>query len=150
MSPSSQTILVVDDEPSDLNVIRDHLVENGFTLLTASDGLDAIRMYREYAKPIALLISDVAMNPMGGVELAHTLRDLQKDLKVLFISGYAGAEVLRRIETLEMAAFLPKPIDRHALLRKVREFLKLGLTLAAGQTTGAPEGAAGSGNTPEG
>ncbi len=143
-----QTILVVDDEPSDLNTIRDHLVENGYSLLTASDGLDAIRIYQEHRAPIALLISDVAMNPMGGVELAHTLRDLQKDLKVLFISGYAGAEVLRRIESLEAAAFLPKPIDREALLRKVREFLVSGLTLTAGQMTSTPEGATGSGNTP--
>ncbi len=150
MSRVPQTILVVDDEQSDLNTIRDHLVENGYTLLTASDGLEAIRIYREHRAPIALLITDVAMNPMGGVELAHTLRDLQKDLKVLFVSGYAGAEVLRRIESLETAAFLAKPIDRGALLRKVREFLTSSLTAAAGQMTGTPEGAAGSGNTPPG
>jgi len=148
MSRVPQTILVVDDEESDLSTIRDHLVENGYTLLTASDGLAAIRIYREHRAPIALLISDVAMNPMGGVELAHTLRDLQKDLKVLFISGYAGAEVLRRIESLETAAFLPKPIERDALLRKVREFLASGLTLTAGQMASTPEGATGSGNTP--
>ena len=148
MSPVRQTILVVDDEPSDLNTIRDLLVENAYAVLTASDGLDAIRIYQERKAPIALLISDVAMNPMGGVELAHTLRELQKDLKVLFISGYAGAEVLRRIETLETAAFLAKPIERDAVLRKVREFLTSALTSAAGQAAATPEGAAGSGTLP--
>src|SRR5690349_6008712 len=69
MSLVRQTILVVDDEPSDLNTIGDLLVENGYAVLTASDGLDAIRIYQDRKAPIALLISDVAMNPMGGVEL---------------------------------------------------------------------------------
>ncbi|MCU1275028.1 MAG: sensor hybrid histidine kinase [Bryobacterales bacterium] len=118
--PVTEVILVVDDEPSDLDMARNSLENLGYRVLTAGDAQTAVRMYRELDEPIALLIADVAMAPVNGCDLALQLTAKQPDLKVLFISGYTGAEVLRRdgIPGLN-AAFLRKPFTASQLARQV-------------------------------
>jgi two-component system cell cycle sensor histidine kinase/response regulator CckA len=117
----TEIILVVDDEPSDLDMARISLENQGYRVETAGDAHTAVRLYRELGEPIALLIADVAMAPVNGCDLALQLTVMQPDLKVLFISGYTGAEVLRRegIPGLN-AAFLRKPFSAHQLAREVQ------------------------------
>ena len=81
----------------------------------------ALQLYRQLESPIALLIADVAMAPVNGCDLALQLTVKQPDLKVLFISGYTGAEVLRRegIPGLN-AAFLRKPFSADQLAGQAR------------------------------
>ena len=112
----TQTILVVDDEPSDLEMARNALESLGYRVVTAGDARTAVQLYRQLESPIALLIADVAMAPVNGCDLALQLTVKQPDLKVLFISGYTGAEVLRRegIPGLN-AAFLRKPFSADQL-----------------------------------
>jgi CheY-like chemotaxis protein len=119
-----QTILVVDDEPSDLEVARKALEGMGYRVLAAGDGPGALSVYREYGKPVALLVTDVAMSPMNGCELAVRLAAIQMDIKVLFVSGYAGAGVLRREKVAELkAAFLRKPFTAEQLTERVQTLL---------------------------
>jgi len=122
----TETILVVDDEPSDLDMARKTLENLGYRVLTAGDAHAAVQQYGELGAPIALLIADVAMAPVNGCDLALQLTVKQPDLKVLFISGYTGAEVLRRdgIPGLN-AAFLCKPFDADQLARQARSMLEL-------------------------
>jgi CheY-like chemotaxis protein len=124
MAGTVQTILVVDDEPSDLEVGRKALEAMGYRVLAAGDGPSALSVYREYGQPVALLVTDVAMSPMNGCELAVRLAAIQMDIKVLFVSGYAGAGVLRREKVAELkAAFLRKPFTAEQLTERVRALL---------------------------
>ena len=119
-----RTILVVDDEPSDLELARKALAGLGYKVLAAGDGPGALGIYRESAEPVALLVTDVAMSPMNGCELAVRLAAIQPDIKVLFVSGYAGAGVLRREKVVELrAAFLRKPFTGEQLTERVQALL---------------------------
>jgi FixJ family two-component response regulator len=83
-----------------------------------------LSVYREYGQPVALLVTDVAMSPMNGCELAVQLAAIQMDIKVLFVSGYAGAGVLRREKVAELkAAFLRKPFTAEQLTERVQALL---------------------------
>jgi len=135
MAESVQTILVVDDEPSDLEVARKALEGMGYRVLAAGDGPSALSVYREHGEPVALLVTDVAMSPMNGCELAVRLAAIQTDIKVLFVSGYAGAGVLRREKVVELrAAFLRKPFAAGQLTERVGSLLapRLGKTVQTG------------------
>jgi CheY-like chemotaxis protein len=116
-----ETILVVDDEPSDLDMARNTLESLGYGVVTAGDAQTALQLYRDLGMPISLLIADVAMAPVNGCDLALQLTVKQPDLKVLFISGYAGAEVLRRAGIPGLhAAFLRKPFSADQLASQAR------------------------------
>jgi len=135
MAGSGETVLVVDDEPSDLEMAREALEGLGYQVLAAGDGSSALSIYRDFGEPVALLVTDVAMSPMNGCELAVRLAAIQQDIKVLFVSGYAGAGVLRREKVLELkAAFLRKPFTAEQLTERVSALLapRVGKTLQSG------------------
>ena len=118
-------ILIVDDEPSDLELMRETLASAGYTTITATNGREALAVYEQYPGQIRLLLSDVAMEPIGGCELARRLIKAQKDLAVMFVSAYAGAQALNyKIPGLSSAAFLQKPFTPEELLANVREFIQ--------------------------
>ena len=124
MAGFGRTILLVDDEPSDLEMARKALEGLGYEVLAAEDGHSALSLYREHGNPVALLVTDVAMAPMNGCELAVQLAAIQMDIKVLFVSGYAGAGVLRRERIAELnAAFLRKPFTVDQLTAQVQALL---------------------------
>jgi len=124
MAGFGRTILLVDDEPSDLEIARKALEGLGYEVLAAEDGHSALSLYREHGNPVELLVTDVAMAPMNGCELAVQLAAIQMDIKVLFVSGYAGAGVLRRERIAELnAAFLRKPFTVEQLTTQVHALL---------------------------
>jgi two-component system cell cycle sensor histidine kinase/response regulator CckA len=130
---ADQTILVVDDEPADLDKARKSLETLGFTVLTAGDGVSAIKAYRDRGHPVELLITDVAMAPMNGCDLALRLSKYQENIKVLFVSGYTGSQVLTRegMRGLD-AEFLRKPFTGEQLANTVRAILGAGQKQSAG------------------
>jgi DNA-binding response OmpR family regulator len=85
---SVRTILVVDDDPWVRVLVRDVLAREGYRVLEASDGQDAIRVAGGHPGPIHLLLTDVVMPGMNGCELAAGLSALRPDLKVMFMSAY--------------------------------------------------------------
>ena len=124
MAGPAEAILVVDDEPSDLEMARKTLEGLGYKVLAAEDGASALSLYREFGERVALLVTDVAMAPMNGCELAVQLAAIQMDIKVLFVSGYAGTGVLRREGVAELnSAFLRKPFTKEQLTAQVRALL---------------------------
>src|SRR6202011_869591 len=117
----TEIVLVVDDEPSDLDMARNALETLGYRVVTAGDAQTAVQLYRDLGESIDLLIADAAMAPVNGCDLALQLTLKQPDLKVLFISGYTGADVLRREGMPGLnAAFLRKPFSAHQLAREVQ------------------------------
>jgi hypothetical protein len=93
--------------------------------LEASDGEDALHLASGFNGPIHLMISDVVMPRIGGAKLADQLRSLRPDLKVLFVSGYAEATVLRQGGIDLATGFLQKPFSLKTLARKVREVIEV-------------------------
>jgi two-component system, cell cycle sensor histidine kinase and response regulator CckA len=114
------TILVVDDEPMVLRLMELILEEEGFTVLSAEDGLDAIRVSQSHQGVIDLLVSDLSMPRMDGQSLATALLAADPGLPVLFISGYCEEAPGRQNKSIK---FLPKPFSPLTLADAVRGML---------------------------
>jgi len=84
----SETILVVEDHDSIRQMMVRSLEKQGYKVLSAVNGVDAIQVFQSCSEPIHLLLTDVVMPQMDGVQLAEKLAELSPGMKVLFISGY--------------------------------------------------------------
>ena len=116
--------LVVDDEPSDLEILGAALSEFGYQIIAASDGPSALREFNAHPGAIDLLVTDIAMAPMNGCELAAILLKHRPDLRVVFVSGYAGTEAFRYEHRLTRAfPYLRKPLQATELQAEVRDVL---------------------------
>ncbi len=119
----SETILLVEDEIAVRKIARLTLASQGYHVLEAADGPDAMHLAEEYRETIHLLVTDVVMPGLGGRLLAENLRQQRPELRVLFMSGYTDDEVLRHGVEVEADALLQKPFTAFNLTRKVREVL---------------------------
>jgi two-component system, cell cycle sensor histidine kinase and response regulator CckA len=118
-----ETILLVEDEESLLELTRDLLVHEGYTVLVASNGAQALKIAHEQQGNIHLLLTDVVLPGMRGPEVAAKIAPLRPVMKVLFISGYTDYSVAVNGELEAGTFFLAKPFTRAALLGKVRQVL---------------------------
>jgi two-component system cell cycle sensor histidine kinase/response regulator CckA len=116
--PRRETILLVEDEPAVRTLFVRALSREGYEIHEARNGREAVELFDRIGEKIDLLVTDLRMPLMGGIELAQRLRTRQPAMKLLCVSGYPGHEV----PTLE-AEFLAKPFSRDALVTKVREIL---------------------------
>ncbi len=121
---ATETILLVEDEPSVRHLAQSVLEGRGYTVLTAPNGQDALRVAREHrGAPISLVVTDVIMPRMGGKAMAEWLKTTYPDLKVLFTSGYTDDAIISHGIFEPGVAFLPKPYTPANLARKVRRML---------------------------
>jgi CheY-like chemotaxis protein len=119
----SETILLVEDEPAMLRTTTLILERQGYTVLAASTPGEAIRLAREHAGEMHLLMTDVVMPEMNGRDLAKHLLSLYPHLRRLFMSGYP-ADVIARHGVLDPGVhFIQKPFSKRDLAAKVRETL---------------------------
>jgi CheY-like chemotaxis protein len=118
-----ETVLVSDDDPSMRNAASNTLKILGYQVLQATDGLSALAVINSHrGAPIDLLVTDVVMPQLDGVQLARQLRESNPDIKLLLISGFADSVDSENV--LELGAkFLEKPFLPHSLAVKVREIL---------------------------
>jgi len=117
-----ELVLVVEDEMAVRISVRRMLERAGYRVVEARDGAEALRLWRERRQEVALVLSDVIMPELNGLELATLLRDEDPAVRILFMSGYTG--VGEDGETLPLIApLLPKPFESSELLRAVREQL---------------------------
>jgi two-component system, cell cycle sensor histidine kinase and response regulator CckA len=122
-SRGSDTILLVEDEEALLNLTAAILTENGYTVLSARDGLQALEVARSFPEPIHLLLTDVAMPRMGGPALARHMADLRPGIRVLFMTGNAGRDPALKADLPEGYEPLTKPFSHVALIGQVRQAL---------------------------
>jgi two-component system cell cycle sensor histidine kinase/response regulator CckA len=119
----TETVLLVEDQTSLRDSMRDTLEDNGYTVLAAHDGVEALQIADEHAGPIHLMVTDVIMPGMSGPEAAMEIARSRRRVKVLYVSGYAEEAVVRHGDFGHGTAFLPKPFTTHTLLRRCRELL---------------------------
>lgn len=119
----SETILLVEDEASLRGITAIALRSAGYTVLEAENPTTAIQLVASYGNPIHLLLTDVIMPDMSGVELSKRLKVVRPDLKVVFISGYGGEKLTRQLSATPNAVLIEKPFSRHALLTKIHVVL---------------------------
>ena len=115
-----ETILLVEDEPQVRALVREYLIGRGYAVVDAPDGVAALEASQAHAGPIHLLLSDVVMPRLNGIEVARRLLTARPGLRVLFMTGYAPVSPS---ESVPGAAHVEKPIALEALARRVREVL---------------------------
>ena len=123
---SLETILVVEDEAGIRALVRKILRRQGYVVLEASNGDDALKICAGHKGKIDLLVTDVMMPRMSGRELADRLTALRPELRVLYVSGYTDDAMLSSGSFPSGTAFLQKPFTLGSLLGKVREVLDVG------------------------
>ena len=120
----TETLMVVEDEPSVCHLANNVLTNQGYTVLRAMNGQEALRVAREHqGPPIRLVITDVIMPQMGGKVMAEWLKSSDPNLKILFTSGYTDDAIVHYGVLDPGVAFLSKPYTPATLTRKVREML---------------------------
>jgi len=118
-----ETVLLVEDESAVRNLASAILRRDGYVVLEARSGEQALEISRDYAARIDALITDVVMPHMSGRQLAETIQATRRDIKVLYISGYTD-DVISHHGVLEPgAAFLQKPFSPGQFARTVHELL---------------------------
>jgi CheY-like chemotaxis protein len=123
MTKGNETIVLVEDEPTLRNVTAATLRSAGYTVLEANGSDAAVHLAEMHPGPIQLLLTDVVLPHMNGVELSKRLVALRPDLKVIFISGYGGEELARHISVAPDAVLVEKPFSRQTLLTKIHTVL---------------------------
>ena len=118
----SETILVVEDAETIRKMVCAMLKQSGYRTLEAGDGSEALDLFQTAPQAIHLILTDVVMPGMGGVELSRRVARIRPDLRLIFMSGFSDNPVVTDVER-SAALFLAKPFTTAALLDKVREAL---------------------------
>jgi len=122
----TETILLAEDNDQVRDLTRVMLERQGYEVMAAANGREALRVLQKHGGPIDLLLTDVIMPDMNGRELFSAASRLQPGLKVLFMSGYT-ADVIAHHGVLEKEVhFIQKPFTLNALTTKVHEVLQGG------------------------
>jgi CheY-like chemotaxis protein len=116
------TVLVVDDEPEIRKLVSAMLTKNGYRVLTADTGENAVRLFRSNPE-VALLLTDVVAPGMSGPMIADQIAALRPGIRVLFMSGYDNTQVVQRYVVEKGYSLLVKPFSMIQLEQKVREVL---------------------------
>ena len=117
------TILLVEDSDVVRDVVARMLEAGGFTVLPASSGDDALSISRRRDAPIDLLLTDIVMPEMNGVELADRLEREHPDMRILFMTGYAEAVVVNEGILGKHRECIGKPFTQEQITKRVRKIL---------------------------
>ena len=119
----TETILVAEDDERIRVMVSQALTQFGYQVLTAVDGKDALRVFREHSDRIQLCLFDLVMPTLGGFEAYQQLRETHPDLPVLFTSGYTSKMAEETLSPLQMERMLHKPFSIVKLLQTIRAAL---------------------------
>jgi hypothetical protein len=122
-TPKGETILVVEDEPALREVTKRIFARNGYHVITAEDGPEALAIARDYQGEIHLLVTDVVMPHMLGKEVAEKMVQIKPDIEVLFMSGYARPVLASQGRLESGVTLVEKPFSEADLLAKAGQVL---------------------------
>ena len=121
----SETVLLAEDDVSVRELASHILLEMGYRVIVANDGVHALELVTKEQAPISLLVTDVVMPRMGGSELAQQLTQLHPHIKVLYTSGYTEDAIVHHGVLQDGVNFLAKPYSPATLAKKVRAVLDM-------------------------
>ena len=117
----NETVLVVDDIEDIRTLLNDALPMYGYRVICAQDGMDGLNKFRENKDKINLMLLDVVMPKLDGIELFKEISKLKSNAKVLFMSGYNG--IFDITEQQNKIKCISKPFEIKTLLKEIREVL---------------------------
>jgi PAS domain S-box-containing protein len=120
---NGETILLAEDNEDIRNFFHDLLTGNGYLVMEAVDGVEAVEQFRQHGDEIQLFLLDVIMPRKNGKEAIDEIRAVKPDAKALFMSGYTADIISRKGILTEGLELISKPFSPHALLAKIREVL---------------------------
>jgi PAS domain S-box-containing protein len=118
------TVLVVDDEETVRALARRSLERHGFGVLTASDGVEGVAIFREHCDEIVAVLLDMTMPRMGGEDTFRELRRIRSEVRVILSSGYNEQEAISHFVGKGLSGFIQKPYQSRELIAKLREILE--------------------------
>lgn len=121
--PRSPTVLVVEDQEQVLRVTERALTRSGFKVLATDSSEEALTLL-DAGEAVDVLLSDVVMPKVSGLELARRARELRPDLKIVFMSGYSGGPLIDQLRELGGVTTLEKPFRPSDLVARVRQVLE--------------------------
>jgi len=126
----NETILFVDDESHIVDAAEDTLSDYGYKVIASNDPVKALDLFTQQREAISLVVTDIVMPQLDGIELIRRIRSLEPEVKIIAISGYKKhIEDKQGVENKEDVSFLPKPFEARDLLKAIRRSLDSGLTL---------------------
>jgi two-component system cell cycle sensor histidine kinase/response regulator CckA len=117
----NETVLVVDDTQSIRSFLSHALPVFGYTVISAEDGMEGLKKFREHKEKIHVMLLDVVMPKLNGMELFKEIKQLEPNSKVLFMTGYN--EILDRNNLQDKMRCISKPFAINSLLKELREVL---------------------------
>ena len=118
---NGETVLIIDDEPAILKVISTILTKNSYQVKTASDGIEALTTYMENPALIKVVLTDVMMPVMDGINLIRSLKRITPDARIIASSGKIEESCQKELDALGICGFLNKPFNNYQLLETVRK-----------------------------
>jgi len=119
----TETVLVVEDEEQVRELLQRILEANGYHVLAAAEGEEALTLARQHKRPIQMMVTDVVMPKMNGKKLATFMLKQRPEMKVLYMSGYTDEAIVHHGVLEPGTPFLEKPFTPETLSRKLREIL---------------------------
>jgi signal transduction histidine kinase len=120
-----KTVLIVDDEAPVREVAADILAEQGYCVVAAANGYEGLDLFRARCDTIAVVLLDLKMPGLNGLQTYHELRKIQPQLKVVFTSGYSDAEVVMLTSKTDRVTFLSKPYTTESLTQQIGQMVSL-------------------------
>jgi len=118
-----ESILVVDDEDQILELTQKTLETHGYRVITANNGEEAIALYKQNREIIKLVLMDMMMPVMEGLESIQVISGVNPEVKIIAVSGLAEKDKLEKIAEAHVNAFLPKPYTAEKLLKTIHEVI---------------------------
>ncbi len=112
------TVLIIDDEEAVRVIAAAALRRHGLSVITAPDGIEGLRLYKEQTGPVTAILLDLTMPGISGEETLRRLRQINPDQRVIVMSGYSEQDTMRRCADLGASEFLSKPFELSLLLSK--------------------------------
>ena len=120
MSAPPARVLIVDDESVVRTIASRILARAGYSVLTASDGVEGVEMVRAHGQTISVVVLDVLMPRLGGIEAMRQMREMLPELPIVLSSGFTGENTRAQLAALDRVGFLAKPYRIDDLIAAVR------------------------------
>jgi two-component system, cell cycle sensor histidine kinase and response regulator CckA len=121
MKAEEHTILVVEDEQPLLDLLKELLEGEGYRVLTATDGNQAVDLYRNEKEKVSLVLSDMGLPSMGGWEVLRQLKAINPQVKVILSSGFMDTKVRQDMIRSGAKDFIQKPYTPDKVIRQIQD-----------------------------